>query len=125
MIWPNRFLAWRRSKTPPAWISLGVIHYFQADERTARTAIDLGFYISLARPLLRLSHLQVLAASLPLENIVLETDSAPQPFKPELPISSCLDPSNAPSSTRAIVVSLTDAVNHPIKLTKPSLGVVS
>ena len=44
---------------------------------------------------------------------------------PELPISSCLDPSNAPSSTRAIVVSLTDAVNHPIKLTKPSLGVVS
>ena len=46
-------------------------------------------------------------------------------FKPELPISSCLDPSNAPSSTRAIVVSLTDAVNHPIKLTNPSLGVVS
>ena len=45
--------------------------------------------------------------------------------KPELPISSCLDPSNAPSSTRAIVVSLTDAVNHPIKLTNPSLGVVS
>ena len=44
---------------------------------------------------------------------------------PELPISSCLGPSNAPSSTRAIVVSLTDAVNHPIKLTKPSLGVVS
>ena len=47
------------------------------------------------------------------------------PFIPELPISSCLGPSNAPSSTRAIVVSLTDAVNHPIKLTKPSLGVVS
>ena len=46
-------------------------------------------------------------------------------YKPESPISSCLDPSNAPSSTRAIVVSLTDAVNHPIKLTKPSLGVVS
>ena len=45
--------------------------------------------------------------------------------QPELPIPSCLDPSNAPSSTRAIVVSLTDAVNHPIKLTKPSLGVVS
>ena len=48
-----------------------------------------------------------------------------QVTKPELPISSCLDPSNAPSSTRAIVVSLTDAVNHPIELTKPSLGVVS
>ena len=45
--------------------------------------------------------------------------------EPELPISSCLGPSNAPSSTRAIVVSRTDAVNHPIKLTKPSVGVVS
>ena len=61
--------------------------------------------------------------------------AAPEPFlrelalletsEPELPISSCLGPSNAPSSTRAIVVSVTDAVNHPIKLTKPSLGVVS
>ena len=39
--------------------------------------------------------------------------------KPELPISSCLGPSKVPSSTRAIVVSLTDAVNHPIKLTEP------
>ena len=40
-------------------------------------------------------------------------------FQPELPISSCLGPSKVPSSTRAIVVSLTDAVNHPIKLTEP------
>ena len=43
----------------------------------------------------------------------------------EFPISSCLDPSNAPSSTGAKVVSLTDAVNHPVKLTKPSVGVVN
>ena len=56
---------------------------------------------------------------------VLDTARYDGSFYPELPISSCLDPSNAPSSTRAIVVSLTDAVNHPIKLTKPSLGVVS
>lgn len=59
----------------------GVMHYFQADDATAKKAIDLGFYISLARPLLRLPHLQELAARLPLEQIVLETDSAPQPFK--------------------------------------------
>ena len=59
----------------------GAMHYFQADERTARQAVDLGFYISLARPLLRLPHLQKLAAGLPLEHIVLETDAAPQPFK--------------------------------------------
>ena len=59
----------------------GTMHYFQADARTAEEAIDLGFLISLARPLLRLPHLQEVAASLPLEHIVLETDAAPQPFK--------------------------------------------
>ncbi len=59
----------------------GVMHYFQDDERTAREAIDGGFYVSLARPLLRLPHLQEACKALPLDNIVLETDAAPQPFK--------------------------------------------
>ena len=59
----------------------GAMHYFQADEATAREAIDSGFYISLARPLLRLPELQEVARVLSLENIVLETDAAPQPFK--------------------------------------------
>ena len=59
----------------------GVMHYFQADDATARQVMDLGFYISLARPLLRLPELQGVAAGLPLERIVLETDAAPQPFK--------------------------------------------
>ena len=59
----------------------GVMHYFQGDYETARRIIDLGFYVSLARPLLRLTHLQQAAAKIPLENIVLETDAAPQPFK--------------------------------------------
>ena len=59
----------------------GVMHYFQADARTAHEAMDLGFYISLARPLLRLPDLQRVATDLPLERIVLETDAAPQPFK--------------------------------------------
>ncbi len=59
----------------------GAMHYFQADEATAMEAIDLGFYISLARPLRRLPHLQEVAARLPLDSIVLETDAAPQPFK--------------------------------------------
>lgn len=61
----------------------GAMHYFQGDLRTAQAAIDQGFYISLAKPLLRLPHLQAVAAKLPLERIVLETDSAPQPFKPK------------------------------------------
>jgi TatD DNase family protein len=59
----------------------GAMHYFQADEATAREAIDCGFFISLARPLLRLPELQEVAKVLPLANIVLETDAAPQPFK--------------------------------------------
>ena len=40
----------------------GAMHYFQADFETAQRAIDLGFYVSLARPLLRLPHLQEAAA---------------------------------------------------------------
>ncbi len=59
----------------------GAMHYFQADRDTAQRALDLGFHISLAKPLLRLPELQAVAASLPLEGIVLETDAAPQPFK--------------------------------------------
>ena len=59
----------------------GAMHYFQTDRDTAQPALDLGFYISLARPLLRLPELQAVAASLPLEGIVLETDAAPPPFK--------------------------------------------
>ena len=59
----------------------GIMHYFQGDEDTAKEAIDLGFFISLARPLLRLPELQEVATKVRLENIVLETDAAPQPFK--------------------------------------------
>ena len=59
----------------------GVMHYFQGDFRTAQKVMDLGFYVSLARPLLRLPHLQEAAIKIPLERIVLETDAAPQPFK--------------------------------------------
>ena len=59
----------------------GAMHYFQGDLETAQRAIDLGFYVSLARPLLRLLHLQEAATRISLEWIVLETDAAPQPFK--------------------------------------------
>ena len=49
----------------------GVMHYFQGDLDTAKRAIDLGFYISLARPLLRFTYLQEVAAAVPIEHIVL------------------------------------------------------
>ena len=59
----------------------GAAHYFQGDLATAYRCIDLGFFISLARPLLRLPELQQVVHQLPLENMILETDSFPQPFK--------------------------------------------
>lgn len=61
----------------------GVMHYFQATEATAWAAIRAGFYISFAKPLLRLPHLWEVAARLPLEHLVLETDASPQPWKPK------------------------------------------
>ena len=63
------------------WEVGGVMHYFQGDRATAQECMDLGIYISLAKPLLRLPQLQELVKELPLESIVLETDASPQPFK--------------------------------------------
>lgn len=59
----------------------GIFHYFQGDIGTAEAAMDLGFDISMAKPLLRLEELQEVARKLPLQRVVLETDSFPQPFK--------------------------------------------
>ena len=59
----------------------GAMHYFQGDHSTAAEAIDCGFYVSFARPLTRLPELQEVAKNIPLSDIVLETDSYPQPFK--------------------------------------------
>lgn len=59
----------------------GAAHYFQGDYDYARRVLDVGLHISLAKPLLRLPELQQVAARVPLDRIVLETDSYPQPFK--------------------------------------------
>lgn len=59
----------------------GIFHYFQGDLSTAHAAIDLGFYISIAKPILRLPELQSTVAMIPLSSMVLETDCAPQPWK--------------------------------------------
>ena len=87
----------------------GVMHYFQADERTAMEAIDLGFYISLARPLLRLPHLQEVAACLPLDSIVIETDAAPQPFKAKR------ENWTEPRHLRTIIESLSELQRKPVE----------
>lgn len=59
----------------------GAWHYFQGDLELAERVIDLGFYISLAKPLLRIPELEEAVKQIPLQNIVIETDSYPQPFK--------------------------------------------
>lgn len=59
----------------------GAMHYFQGDLRTAKQAIESGFKISLARPLTRLLELQEVVKHISIDDIVLETDCFPQPFK--------------------------------------------
>lgn len=56
-------------------------HYFQSGREVAEQALELGCYISLAKPLLRKPELEPVVHDIPLERIVLETDSYPQPFK--------------------------------------------
>ena len=56
-------------------------HYFLGDAEKAAEAIALGFYISLAKPLLLRPELAEAAKHIPLDRIVLETDSYPQPWK--------------------------------------------
>jgi len=64
----------------------GVMHCFSGDEAMARRFLELGFFISLAGPVTfgAARRLRDLAAALPLEGLVLETDCpylAPEPFR--------------------------------------------
>ena len=59
----------------------GIMHYFQGSQYDAEKMTDMGFFISIARPIFRLEHLRIVVEKLPLECIVVETDSFPQPFK--------------------------------------------
>ena len=56
-------------------------HYFQGDLNMADKVIKLGFKLSLAKPLLRDPALQDTVEQLPLDSLVIETDSYPQLFK--------------------------------------------
>ncbi len=59
----------------------GASHYFQGTLKDAERIIGLGMYVSFAKTLLRDEGLQKIAQCIPIENIVLETDSYPQYFK--------------------------------------------
>ncbi len=64
----------------------GVLHAFSGDEAMAQQALELGFCISLAGPVtfLNARRAPALVASLPLEGLLVETDSpylAPHPLR--------------------------------------------
>lgn len=56
-----------------------VVHYFTGDAALARRCIGMGLYISVGRPLVRRPRLQRVVRELPLERLLLETDTYPQP----------------------------------------------
>ena len=59
----------------------GAMHYFQSNLEIAKEIIDIGFHISFGKPLLRKPDLEEVLKVIPLNKIIVETDSAPQPFK--------------------------------------------
>jgi TatD DNase family protein len=59
----------------------GAWHYFGGSMELAEQAFDIGFYVSLSKTLLREELLQSVVGQLPLDRLVIETDSYPQPFK--------------------------------------------
>ncbi len=58
-----------------------VMHYFVADLSIAKACLDLGVYISMARPLLNVPQLENVVRNIPMEFLLLETDSFPQPWR--------------------------------------------
>ncbi|MHB8620952.1 MAG: TatD family hydrolase [Chloroflexota bacterium] len=64
----------------------GVMHCFSGDWELARRCLDLGFFISIAGPVTykNAAHLPEVAARVPADRLVLETDSpflSPHPFR--------------------------------------------
>ncbi|NQW21291.1 MAG: TatD family hydrolase [Chloroflexi bacterium] len=59
----------------------GTAHYFQGRWSFARELLDLGFYISFAKTLARISDLEETAVKTPDNRILVETDAYPQTFK--------------------------------------------
>jgi TatD DNase family protein len=62
----------------------GMLHSFSGSEQQARRLIDMGYYLSFGGPITyeRAKRLHRLIKSLPLEAILLETDSPDQPASP-------------------------------------------
>ena len=59
----------------------GAMHYFQSNNKIASELESMGFKISVGKPLLRIKNLEDVINTTNIKNIIVETDSAPQPFK--------------------------------------------
>ncbi len=59
----------------------GAAHYFQGRWPFAKQLLDLGFHISFAKTLIRITDLEETAIKTPTGRILLETDAYPQTFK--------------------------------------------
>jgi len=59
----------------------GTAHYFQGRWKFAKELLDLGFNISFAKTLTRISDLEETAINTPDDRLLVETDSYPQTFK--------------------------------------------
>jgi TatD DNase family protein len=59
----------------------GTAHYFQGRWDFASQLLDLGFHISFAKTLTRITDLEETARKIPDNRILLETDAYPQTFK--------------------------------------------
>ncbi len=53
----------------------GVIHFFTGDSDQARRAIEMGFYLSFALPILTNRSMQAACRDIPIQSILTETDS--------------------------------------------------
>ncbi|MDA8219155.1 MAG: TatD family hydrolase [Dehalococcoidales bacterium] len=82
----------------------GVLHAFSGDEAMAREAIELGFYISFAGPLTfpKADKLRHLAAALPLERLLVETDC---PYLTPVPLRGRR---NEPANVRLVAEKLAE-----------------
>ena len=89
----------------------GVAHCFSSDLETAETFLDFGYYISFSGNLtFKNSHLPDVAKELPLDKILVETDSpylSPMPFRGK---------PNEPGRTRHVAEKLAVIHNVPLDL---------
>lgn len=88
----------------------GVIHCFSGDRDDARSALDLGFYISFAGPLTypKATTLREVAAYVPLDRLLCETDS------PYLAPQSRRGRRNEPAYVREIYEKMAEVRNIPL-----------